>query len=295
MPRKSSFHPGFALYFGALLACLPRLGAEPSKIYGEDGESWNTAGGPLPDFSYAGYHRGEQPIPDLAPDLSVKDHGAKGDGVTDDTAAIQEAIVENPGKTILLPAGRYLLSDFLHIKKSRTVLQGEGPDKTIIIVSAPLQEIHPNPITYPDTGGTAYAYSGGFIRTSGPAYYEATAYAITEPAVRGDTAITLASGHPFEVGDEIVILIRDDPEQTLLTYLYRGDPADISNAGSSRAFRHVTRITKVDGGAVTIERPLSTDLRSTWKPEVHAFKPALEEVGIEHLAFEFPDNPYLGH
>jgi hypothetical protein len=54
-------------------------------------------------------------------------------------------------------------------------------------------------------------------------------------------------------------------------------------------------VKSVEGAAVTLERPLRIDLRMEWKPEVRLFQPRIEEVGIEHLAFEFPDKPYLGH
>lgn len=42
--------------------------------------------------------------------VNVKDYGAKGDGVTDDTAAIQSAIDNNPHCTITFPNGSYLIS-----------------------------------------------------------------------------------------------------------------------------------------------------------------------------------------
>ncbi len=287
---------GFAPWFIACAVLSPLLHAEPSKIYGLNGESWQAAGGPLPEFSYAGYQRGEKPLPERKPDVSVKDHGAVGDGTTDDTVAIQKAIDANPGKTIALPAGRYRLSDVLTIKGSGTVLQGEGPDKTVIVVPVPLQDIHPLPVQYPDTGGTAYAYSGAFISVAGSSgYYANDAKPVTAPAVRGDTTLQLAEGHSFKAGDEIVVVAKEASGQTLLRYLYRDDATDISKASDDRSIRHVSRVKSVDGAALTLERPLRIELRMEWNPEVRTFRPRVEEVGIEHLSFEFPDKPYLGH
>jgi hypothetical protein len=285
----------FLVGFFALHLAFP-AGGEPTKIYGVNGAGWQSAGGPLPDFSYAGYQRGEKPLPVLTPDVSVKDYGAVGDGVADDTAAIQKAIDENRGKTIRLPEGRYRISDIITIKYSGTVLQGEGPDKTVLVAPVPLQEIHPLAITYPDTGGTPYAYSGGFIAVTGSSrYFADEAHPVTQPAARGAVKVELAAGHPFKAGDEIVIIANETPGQTLLRYLYRDDASDISKAGSERSFRHVTRVTAVEGGVLTVERPLRIELRAEWRPEVHRFQPRVQEVGIEHLAFEFPEDPYLGH
>jgi hypothetical protein len=58
--------------------------------------------------------------------FNVKDLGARGDGVTDDTAAIQAAINAAPeGSTIHFPVGTYILSD-LKINRSGLFLVGEG-------------------------------------------------------------------------------------------------------------------------------------------------------------------------
>jgi Pectate lyase superfamily protein/Ricin-type beta-trefoil lectin domain-like len=64
---------------------------------------------------------------------SVKDYGAKGDGVTDDTAAIQTAVNSTPSGTLLFPAGTYklsntvtLLSNVIYLGQSDAKLQGNG-------------------------------------------------------------------------------------------------------------------------------------------------------------------------
>lgn len=48
-------------------------------------------------------------------EINVKDHGVVGDGVTDDTAAIQDLIDNNPQRVIYFPTGTYLISEPLVI------------------------------------------------------------------------------------------------------------------------------------------------------------------------------------
>lgn len=63
---------------------------------------------------------------------------AAGDGSTDDTAALQKAITENPGKTLYLPAGTYVISKALEARdgsgnwRAGLHLVGENRDTTII-------------------------------------------------------------------------------------------------------------------------------------------------------------------
>lgn len=76
--------------------------------------------------------------------INVKDYGAKGDGVTDDTQAFKKAIerneIANKGKIIYVPKGTYLVSDTINWPRGeewgdrykRTTLLGESRAKTVI-------------------------------------------------------------------------------------------------------------------------------------------------------------------
>ena len=67
--------------------------------------------------------------------VSVKDFGAVGDGVTDDTVAIQAAINASVGGgTLLLPVGTYLVSDTL-IFTSLITFIGQGIGSVIVAAS----------------------------------------------------------------------------------------------------------------------------------------------------------------
>ena len=75
---------GIALATVGLFVALGMRNAEAASIqysglWGKAGERW-TPMGRLPDFSFAGYQRGEKDLPKRAVDVSVKDFGAKRDG-----------------------------------------------------------------------------------------------------------------------------------------------------------------------------------------------------------------------
>ena len=59
--------------------------------------------------------------------LSVKDFGATGDGTTDDTTAIQNAIDNLPNKPVYFPKGTYRITSSLIINGTREGVFGEGP------------------------------------------------------------------------------------------------------------------------------------------------------------------------
>jgi hypothetical protein len=76
--------------------------------------------------------------------INVKDYGAKGDGVTDDTEAFKQAIsrdeIANSSKIIYVPNGTYMVSDTIEWPRGkqaglfykRTTLLGESREGTII-------------------------------------------------------------------------------------------------------------------------------------------------------------------
>jgi hypothetical protein len=70
----------------------------------------------------------------LQESVSVKDFGAKGDGVTNDTAAIQAAINASAGKNILMPSGNYLCTGTIILPAS-TTLYGDGIGSTTLIAN----------------------------------------------------------------------------------------------------------------------------------------------------------------
>lgn len=67
--------------------------------------------------------------------LNVKDYGAKGDGVTDDSKAIKEAVTRarNESKTVYFPGGTYVLTETIELNfdNSKTIVFQGTKDTTI--------------------------------------------------------------------------------------------------------------------------------------------------------------------
>lgn len=90
----------------------------------------------------------------LAETVSVKDFGATGDGTTDDTAAIQNAI--NASSSVYVPAGTYMCGNILI--KSNLRITGESTAAILMLL--------PNATTYSINGGVADSngrYPGNII------------------------------------------------------------------------------------------------------------------------------------
>lgn len=101
--------------------------------------------------------------------VSVQAFGAKGDGVTDDTAAIQGAMDANPNGIVIMPPGSYLISDVL-VKPAGCSFKGSGVT-TVLLAATGFPTTHTAysktfdaPVLYCDnTEGTKISRSGRFM------------------------------------------------------------------------------------------------------------------------------------
>ncbi|HEY0947835.1 MAG TPA: glycosyl hydrolase family 28-related protein [Opitutaceae bacterium] len=264
-----------------------------SQLWGEHGERW-TVDGRLPDFSRAGYHRGERPIPEIPQAANVKDFGAVGDGVVDDTKAIQAAIAATERGAIYLPPGRYKITDFIRIEKSNIVLRGAGPERSVLSFPQGLNEVRPLASRTSDgLATTSYSFDGGFVTLQGN-YQAKRLTKITATARRGADEVEVDGVNGIAVGQEVLVVVQETPDQSLKTFLYSGDPGDIRR-GKRFDTKMVMRVTAVHGRRVCFDRPLRFDTRPEWQPEIWSFRPTVTECGVERLGFEFPADPYRGH
>lgn len=288
---KSSARIGFAAWLALVCGVAP-LAAATSELWGKAGERWTPAS-PLPDFSFAGC--GEIKLP--AERVNVKDHGATGDGKTDDTDAVLRAVAAAPGKVIFFPSGKYVITKFVAITRSGTVLQGEGSERTTLLMPVPMNTILPRVFRGAEgVETTAYSWSGGMISLAGDGYTGETLTTVAVAAKRGDSTLSVADASGIAVGTRVVLELTDTSARTLVSHIYRGDPGDLSKERKVFALSQTLTVVKIEGSTVTFDRPLRADVNLEWTPQIKRFAPTLENCGIENLTIEFPAaNPYRGH
>ncbi|MAE18046.1 hypothetical protein CMK12_03735 [Candidatus Poribacteria bacterium] len=283
------------IWAAILFLVLPLLQAQNySELWGEAGEKWSPTSR-LPDFSFAGYHSGKEPIPTIPQVTNIKSYGAKGDGQHDDSQAFLDAIAATDRGAIFIPAGRYKISQILEIKKSGIVLRGAGPVETVLFFPVPLNTLKPNMGQTTSGRPTSnYSWSGGMIWVKGRQQGKASSQ-ITSNARRGQQKLTVSQPSYFHSGQQVEIRLVDDPQKTLLQYLYAGDTGDTSKIKKPIRISMVCQVVSITGDQLTIDRPLRFDVRSDWQPEIRHSRPTVTEVGIEHLTIEFPVQKYSGH
>lgn len=284
----------FALFaLLSLSVATTSAGAEQtSALWGANGEAWSPTSR-LPGFAFAGYGCGRRALPDYPVRTNVKEHGAKGDGVTDDTASFIAALkaVGEQG-AVLVPAGRYVITDVIELKRSRVVLRGEGPDKSILVFPEPLSEINPKENKW-SKKKAVYSFNGAFFMMEGSDNGQKIAQVVA-PAKRGDTVLTLSGKTALKVGDWIRLVMQDSEDRSLIRHIH-GDVLRGGSGPDKKLVDWAAQVTDVNGTRITLDRPLRLDVRAKWSPEVMTLEPTLVESGIESLGFEFPGVKKLAH
>ena len=266
-----------------------------SSLWGKEGELWNPLGR-LPDFSYAGYHAGEKNIPLVPVKTNVKDFGAKGDGTTDDTNAFKQAIANTENGAVLIPKGRYKITDVLFIQKNNIVLRGEGSgeDGSVLVFPDSLTDmLGDNPYYVWGNGGViwfGYKQKTGWI----DGVLNSKVSEVVGEYKRGDKVIRVNDSSKFKVGDYITIKMVEVSDLSMQTMLHGGEVDDDIAHWQPSDFVWTVMITAINGQSITLKQPLRVDINQKWKPIIYI--PNLyTEVGIEHLKIEFPELPTTVH
>lgn len=277
--------------------------------------------GRLADWSFAGY-RGQLRIPSPPVVTNVKDYGARGNGVTDDTAAIRRALaaaVKAGGGAVFLPAGRYVISERISITNSSIVLRGAGPDATVLLANEPLNVSDGISIFNKQGNGAStlspYSWWDGYLTIRGPdsASNDRTNLVDLPYRPRGElvmrimentramsTYFVVNSTKGIAVGD-IVRLFMSDPSKnkrlvgTLADAMYdyrlnsECPSCGVGLRGMRDLVRFPSRVMGVGPNFVILERRVPWQVRTEWYPHLRVYPAGTPmDSGIESLALQFP-------
>lgn len=263
-----------------------------SALYPED---WtlgfkDNKGRSLHDFSYAGYHRGEDPIPDNPPGQVynvVKDFYADPTGIADSTMAIQNAINAAQtagGGTVYLPEGTFSITQIpgtkycLHINKSNVVLKGAGPDKTHLYVNQD------------------YVRDLNVIHLEGPGWYYPSAG--SEKTIMGDvlpadsTVIPLNNVAGYNVSDWIILGLQRKVTEAFAEEVGEPSWSGESETGGIDSIVFYRQITAVDtnNNTVTIDAPTMHDLIKRDGMRTYKLDGMTQEVGLQDFSIGMKEN-----
>ncbi|KAL4448197.1 hypothetical protein ABPG75_005416 [Micractinium tetrahymenae] len=265
-----------------------------STLWGKDGELWKPSG-PLQDFSFAGYHQGNDPLPSPPVTKSVLDFKQ---GSTDTemlVKALDWAHQQSPkgGYIVLyIPAGTYTLTERLWIKKSNIVIRGAGAGQTILSIPKSLWDL------YGKSKGSVsggYVNWGGFITVWGSTKKGSLLTTATGTARRGDYSLTVQDASKLKIGKYYDLWWKDVGGKLNRAMFDGKMDAPAMYVGSTRT-RFTAKVVGINGNKVTLERALPYPISSSID-EVSFLAPAntVEEVGVEGLTFKFKWEPYAGH
>ncbi|KAI3429364.1 hypothetical protein D9Q98_005459 [Chlorella vulgaris] len=287
-----------SLLAALLLHLLPASvdGALYSKLWGRNGELWDPKG-PLPDFSYAGYKQGNEPLPVPPVTRSVLTFRKAG---MSDTKMFKAALawahsqpVTDEFIVLFVPAGRYTLTERLWIKRSRLVLRGAGSANTVLYIPKSLRGIYgPNPHNMPKG---SYVNTDGFVTIQGSDRKGKQAARVNKFAEKGSVWVQVNDAADLKVGTYYDLLFQDVAGK-FNSYMFDNLwKAEARYNGATRV-KLTTKVVAIRGNRVQIERHLPYEIRS--KLNVVTFhKPpnTVEDSGIEGLTFSFKWSWYAGH
>lgn len=266
-----------------------------SELWGVAGELWD-AHGRLPDYSHAGYHSGEVPIPDHPewPVIDVTDppYNADPTDAVDDTAAIQSAIDAAPasGAVVFMPAGTYYLETRIVVERGNLILRGAGRDAGGTVLYCPNSQTDLGKDWLKDS---MIQFTGKWWIGEG-----ATRTPVAE-AHRGDRTLLLDADSGWVPGQTVYLWLNEsgpDLQGPLWDHMHNNqternpEPSGWAGAGDSWPYT----VERVDGRLVTFKEPFLNDVRLEWTPTLQA-SGIIGEIGMEDFKMEFNPIPQPDH
>jgi hypothetical protein len=217
----------------------------------------------LPDFSYAGYRQGNEPLPtgNFAPVITLD---LTRDGSRDVSAALQQQIdklAKSRERGILfVPEGTYRLDSEVKIAADGIVLRGAGPDKTKFILKSPEARFV---IGYRDS--LVYKSKDGWL--------------LAKAVKLGDKWLEVKDATGLRAGQNIHIrftITKEFADQHGGTEFWSARKVIDKTADN---FRRV--ITKIEGNRIFVSAPLTYPLALEQSPKLMSIEGYTTESGLE--------------
>jgi hypothetical protein len=193
-------------------------------------------------------------IPEVPVEADVLEHGAAGDGVTDDAPAFRRAIasIEPPG-AVLVPAGSYLLRSGLS-PPSGVVLRGEGAHRSHLVFDAP------------DSRRPAIGMQGSWDGAARP---------VDGAVAAGARYVGLADTDGLAPGQMVYLSRQNDPD-----VMYTRP--EWNTGWARRSVGRMLRVEAVEAGGVRLDAPLRLPYAAEFRPELRVVRPIVH-AGLEGL------------
>lgn len=242
----------------------------------------------IQDFSYAGYHRGEEPAaPTSWPVFNVIDYGADPTGEQDSTAAIQAAIdaaASSGAGIVSLPEGTFKIAPpegrdaTLLIEHGNIVLRGAGSDRTFLFND-----------TYRMRLKSIIRVQGGSVDWRTPPD-RSPVIAITEDLLSPTAQIPLETTEGLKVDDWIILRVDATEDFIKEHHMTDGWGGMGKRLGGVMFQRKILEIDSTNN-QITIDVPIRYYLKTRDNARAHLAGPHIEEVGIENLSIGNVEHP----
>lgn len=271
----------------------------------------------IPNASYAGYRRGEVPIPQVPVVVNVMDFGAVADGSADNSVAFREAIDAAwtvGGGAVYIPAGTYRIEKMILLHRDGVVLRGAGQGETILHFAQPLGNV----LGSTGHGTQHWNWTGGLLwigprdkfsmqatgnwqqnRSDAPEHninasdwepwhHQGVITPVTSTHAAGTRVVTVEDASGIKAGD-LVLMTWINPEGDALWKEFARDEA-FAGAYDFREWLGVTpyfawpvEVLAVNGNDLHMPQPTRASIVPEYNVQVRRIGAHVREAGVEHL------------